>query len=158
MIVAPESMSLPFITGDVHHASLRANRPMIPIQLCPMRGEGDCPIKFAVRRPWTRTGSSPHATAAHTLEVTDLVFPDVIDDACQPAGQRHTGELLSLCRLEPAIPGAQRAGPTRGLRGRAHQQPAEEPIAFLSNLNQDGRHPEVRPVGAPESAEGVATP
>src|SRR5437867_7352130 len=107
----------------VRHTSLRAASPMMSVPLRPRRREGGCPITTAVRRPGPKTSSPPHDIATQDGPVLDVVFPDVIDDLGQAAGQRHPGNLLALAVLHGAEPGAQGTGPARGLGGGQHERP-----------------------------------
>src|SRR6266566_8663831 len=98
--------------------------------------EGGCPIKMAVRGPCQRPSSPPHATVTDDGEVIALVFPDVKDDLRESARQRDPGDYLAPPLFHRMEPGPQRAGPTHRLRGGEDQHPAEQAIAFLTDVSR----------------------
>ena len=98
--------------------------------------EGGCPIKMAVRGPCQRPSSPPHDTVTGDGEVIALVFPDVKDDLRESARQRDPGDFLAPPLFHRMEPGPQRAGPTHRLRGGEDQHPAEQAIAFLTDVSR----------------------
>ena len=134
--------------GRTPHISSGGPTPMMPVLLRRRIGEGGCPIKISVRRPYRRPSSPPHGTATQHGEVVTVVFPDVIDDLDQAPGQRHAGDLGPFAVLQDAEPRPQR---TRlpGCLGRGeHQHPAQEAVAFLTDM------PAADPVVARAHARG----
>ena len=107
---------------------------MMFIPLHRERREGGCPIKMAVRRPCQRPSSPPHDTVTDDGEVVALLFPDVKDDFCESAGQRDPRDFLASPLFHRVEPGPQGPGPTDGLRRSQDQDPAQQAIAFLSDV------------------------
>src|SRR3989454_7812460 len=120
--------------GRAPHISSGGPTPMMPIPLRRRISEGGCPIKISVRRPYPRPSSPPHGTATQHSEVVTVVFPHVIDDLDQAPGQRHPGDLGPFALLHRPEPRSQRTRlPGRLGRGE-HQHPAQEAIAFLTDM------------------------
>src|SRR5215470_4013710 len=89
---------------------------------------------MAVRRPCQRPSSPPHDTATDDGEVVALMLPDVIDDLGQAARERHARDLLAAPFLDGMEPGAQGARAAGGLRRGEHEDPAEQAVAFLTDV------------------------
>jgi hypothetical protein len=118
----------------VRHTSLRSPAtPMMPIPLRRRISEGGCPIKIAVRRPYPRPSS--HGPRRSTVS-SPVVFPHVIDDLLRRA--RATGRSCSFrCfTARNHVP-----GPAGAARRGQHQDPAQQVIAFLTDV------PTAHPVG-----------
>jgi len=109
---------------------------MMSVPLHREEHEGGCPIKMAVRGPCQRPSSPPHDTVTDDGEVIALVFPDVKDDLRESARQRDPGDFLAPPLFHRMEPGPQRAGPTHRLRGGEDQHPAEQAIAFLTDVSR----------------------
>src|SRR5215470_5464339 len=89
---------------------------------------------MAVRRPCQRPSSPPHDTATDDGEVVALMLPDVIDDLGEAAREGHARDLLAAAFLDGMEPCAQGAGAADGLRRGEHQDPAQEAVAFLTDV------------------------
>src|SRR5216683_250696 len=79
---------------------------------------------------------TPHDTVTDDGEVIALVFPDVKDDLREAARERHPRDFLAPPLFHRMEPGPQRAGPTHRLRGGEDQHPAEQAIAFLTDMSR----------------------
>src|SRR5262245_43294317 len=108
--------------------------PMMFHSASPVGREEGCPITTSVARPCPKPGSPPHDTMADDGEEVALLFPHVIDDLREAARQGDARHFLAPPLLHRVEPRPQGPGPARGLGGGEHQGPAQQAVAFLTDV------------------------
>src|SRR5262245_48988277 len=118
----------------VRHTSLRASCAHDVHSASPVEREEGCPITTSVARPCPNSGSPPHDTMTDDGEEVALLFPHVIDDLRKAPRQGDARHLLAPPLLHGIEPRPQGPGPACGLGGGEDQSPAEQAVAFLTDV------------------------